>query len=115
MTPYLSEPRAGIAGLFLGTLNDAKWSPLDCLDDHQRPSGAAVLRAGSNVRARLELAPKLLSVGLNFTTGLSPSVNKLFPSDGSAVSEADISFVPEPEEGFLDFRKLISMSIYRSV
>src|SRR4051812_22783016 len=33
MTPYLSEPRSGVAGLFLGTLNDAKWSPLAyCLD-----------------------------------------------------------------------------------
>jgi hypothetical protein len=66
------------------------------------PVGAAVLQAGSAVKAKLELTPKLLSVDLNFSPfscctntvsprviGASPSGSNIFPPDGSAVSAAD--------------------------
>jgi hypothetical protein len=68
MTPYLSEPRSGVAGLFLGTLNDAKWSPLVyCLDSIiSVPGGRGGIAGWVAVKTKLELAPKVLSRGPEF-------------------------------------------------
>jgi hypothetical protein len=94
MTPYLSEPKSGVAGLFLGTLNDAKWSPLACcLGRSQGVAVAdAVLLAGlDTVKANVELVPKLSSAGLNFrpvscaTVRVSPRVTAVLPSASSTV------------------------------
>jgi hypothetical protein len=134
MTPYLSEPRSGVAGLFLGTLNDAKWSPLAyCLDSIiSVPVGAAVLQAGSAVKTKLELAPKVLSVGLNFSpfscctdiisprlTSASPSASNIFPLMAPLSAKRTNNqrrLAPrgsELERGFLDFRK-IDLNVYIS-
>jgi hypothetical protein len=66
MTPYLSEPRSGVAGLFLGMLNLAKWSPLACCLDRSSASRWRSGIAGWVDREGKDRTSKLLSVGLNF-------------------------------------------------
>ena len=91
-----------VAGLFLGTLNDARvvttgvvLGPTDSVS-----AAEAVLAALSDtVKTKLELTPKLLSAGLNFSpvscctdsvsprvTGVSPFASTIIPTDGSAVT-----------------------------
>jgi hypothetical protein len=118
----------------LGTLNDAKWVTTGVLLglDHQRPGGAAVLQAGSAVKTKLELAPKVLSVGLNFSpfccctdiisprlTSTSPSASNIFPLMAPLSAKRTNNqrrLAPrgsELERGFLDFRK-IDLNVYIS-
>ena len=97
-----AEIPIGVAGLFSGTLNDAQVVTTGVLLGPivNVAVAEAILPAGSDtVKAKLELTPKLLSVGLNFSpvscctdnvsprvTGVSPSASNIVPSDGSAVT-----------------------------
>jgi len=97
-----AEIPIGVAGLFLGTIDDVQdvttgllLGPIDsvAVADAVFPSGS------ETVNAKVELAPKALIVGLNFKpvscakdkdwpafTGVIPSANSTIPSDGSLVT-----------------------------
>jgi hypothetical protein len=134
MTPYRSEPRSGVAGLFLGTLNDAKWSPLAyCLDSIiSVPGGRGGIAGwvGREDKARtcaqsIERGPKfspfccctdIISPRL---TSASPSASNIFPLMAPLSAKRTNNqrrLAPrgsELERGLLHFRK-IDLNVYIS-